>query len=876
MTALTLAFAASCAGSEPAPPAEEPQVPEPPPTLPEPVAADTDAPDTVTAGAIIAVRCTVIDELGEIIEAPADATPRLRVSPADSVVRNDDGDLVATRAGEVDIACAFPSLRVLDDSPDRVRIEPGDAAEVVTAVDATSVIAGGSANATCVVYDAFGNYIESPDPAPELRLEPDEDGNTITGLSAELTRAGVYDARCDLAGTATRARRLEVVPALPANLAIDRVPDELVYAAGQIVEIAQIVTDRYGNRIVGATLPATSQPSGTPVGDARFRWASDGVYLVTARVAPPTDGNVELTQSVEIVVNGAGPQITCGGGDGPTDGEMINVAAGTEIAFTGQVADANDVARVTVAGVEASLSADGTFSAPLTTRFGINFADVVAVDSFGAESSRTCSFLAASRFIGETDPLGGAVSLSLVQEAIDDRNRGDGLDSINDLLAAVINSPGLRDTLHDALLAANPLKDSCDQRVFGACVFRSRINYRDSRIRGPNSGSLDLVGGGIRAAVTLSNVDIDLDLGGTIDTSINATFRTVAMGLVFDAALSEGRPSASVRSTEVDVSGLDVDVGGVPEFLEDIILGIFRGRIERLVEDLLRDQVRDNFGAIIDGLLAGLDISTLGTSFDVPRRDGGEPIALDFGVGFSSLDTGGSRMLFGIASRFSADVAVAQPTLGVSVPPGPVLGDPATDQPIAASVHLGLINQVLHSLWRAGLFEARITGDVLGGGLPEGVVADLSARLPPVAEMRPDGVVELGLGALGLQLTFPGLFEEPLDVVLGARASAGVTLDGNDLAFGDLAVEELHFSTGAVSLSAATREVLEGFFLSLVQRLVDGALNDALPALPIPSFALPAEVGDFGLPVGAELGIRSPSLSPEPQHFVLRGGFGVL
>ena len=70
--------------------------------------------------------------------------------------------------------------------------------------------------------------------------------------------------------------------------------------------------------------------------------------------------------------------------------------------------------------------------------------------------------------------------------------------------------------------------------------------------------------------------------------------------------------------------------------------------------------------------------------------------------------------------------------------------------------------------------------------------------------------------------------------------------------------------------------MLERFFLSLVQRLVDGALNDALPALPIPSFALPDDVGPFGLPVGAELGIRNPSLSPEPQHFVLRGGFGIL
>ena len=203
-------------------------------------------------------------------------------------------------------------------------------------------------------------------------------------------------------------------------------------------------------------------------------------------------------------------------------------------------------------------------------------------------------------------------------------------------------------------------------------------------------------------------------------------------------------------------------------------------------------------------------------------------------------------------------------------------GDPATSQPLAASVHLGLINQVLHTLWRAGMFEARITGDAIGGDLPPGLVAELSAGLPPVASMRDDGTVELGLGSLSLGLVYPGLFDEPLDVVLGARTHTEVRIDGDDLAFSGIVIDELFFSTGEVSLDAATRDVLERFLVALVQRLVDSALNDALPALPIPSFTLPDAVGEFGLPAGAQLGIRAPALAREPQHFVLRGGFGIL
>ena len=52
------------------------------------------------------------------------------------------------------------------------------------------------------------------------------------------------------------------------------------------------------------------------------------------------------------------------------------------------------------------------------------------------------------------------------------------------------------------------------------------------------------------------------------------------------------------------------------------------------------------------------------------------------------------------------------------------------------------------------------------------------------------------------------------------------------------------------------------------------ALNDSLPALPIPSFTLPSSVSAYGLPGGAQLGITSPSLSRSGNHLLLRGGFG--
>jgi hypothetical protein len=61
----------------------------------------------------------------------------------------------------------------------------------------------------------------------------------------------------------------------------------------------------------------------------------------------------------------------------------------------------------------------------------------------------------------------------------------------------------------------------------------------------------------------------------------------------------------------------------------------------------------------------------------------------------------------------------------------------------------------------------------------------------------------------------------------------------------------------------------------LLERVMYSAIDGALPAIPIPSFTLPSSLGTYGLPVGAVLGITTPTLSTEPPHFVLRGGFAV-
>jgi hypothetical protein len=87
-------------------------------------------------------------------------------------------------------------------------------------------------------------------------------------------------------------------------------------------------------------------------------------------------------------------------------------------------------------------------------------------------------------------------------------------------------------------------------------------------------------------------------------------------------------------------------------------------------------------------------------------------------------------------------------------------------------------------------------------------------------------------------------------------------------------VDELHFSPENRALTPAQLDELESFLLELVRYLVDESVNSALPALPIPDFALPDSLAEFGFAPGTRLGLVAPRLFTNATHFVAEGNFG--
>lgn len=211
------------------------------------------------------------------------------------------------------------------------------------------------------------------------------------------------------------------------------------------------------------------------------------------------------------------------------------------------------------------------------------------------------------------------------------------------------------------------------------------------------------------------------------------------------------------------------------------------------------------------------------------------------------------------------------------MPTGPVLLDTSSNRPLTVAVHLGVLNKALHALWRGGLFDADVASALSGGGFPSGTSATMSTALPPVASIKGADKAVVYLGGITLNLTYPGIFDEPVAFKLGGVAETGITLtNGDELNFQNITITELYFSPVGISLDADSRAVLEDFLTSLLQGVLDTSLNNALPALPIPSFTLPASVGQFGLPAGQDLGLANPTLGGDTTHLILKSDFGLL
>lgn len=842
------------------------------------VVATSVANRTVTAGERIGVRCAVLDGRGEpALDAhgqPLTDTVELAIAylSLDLFSKDGDGQVVAARVGKATVRCSAPGLGLVDPDPEEIEIVAGPPARVVTQLASAISVAGEPVGVTCLAFDAFNNPVAGFPRA--LALSPFGAGTTTTAESVTATVAGDYDVSCVVTGAAdVEDDFLVVVPALPSSLVATVVPERTVYTIDDQVTLVAEARDRFGNRVDDVALSYGAAPGVPSPSEAAFRFAQDGAFALSATVTSPTFADTPLAASHTVFVNSAGPAIQCMRADAPqqpSEAYMLQRAPST-LVLPVRVSGAFAVQSVTINGAPAAFNpSSGNYEAGVQADFGMTFADVVARDQFGRENSTTCFVLAAESFTAENATMPGAIGMRLDPNAIGDP-QPTGLDSINDILHTILGSAQLRTLVDGGLGAKNPIGNgSCG--IF-ACT--PRLSYNAGTIHwDPPSSSLSLVPGGLQAQVRLPNVHLSVNACGTTccigGSTIGVTASSISATVSFSLQLQGGVLRAALQGTPgVTVDSIGLDGSGFCGVIIDLIQSFLKPTVHDAVQSALTGFISGNVAPLLDQLVSSLDISTLGASISVPRLDSSGSIGLQFGLAFSSFDITTARALLGIGTRFTpAAVGQNRPSLGIPRrASAPLLDPPGTigARPVGLSLYEGVLNQVLHGLWRGGFFHATLQ---LGSAS-----ATIDARLPPVAAVT-GNQAQLMLGGIEATIQIPGFIDTPIPLLFGGRATATVSLAGDVLRFGNLTLTQLFVST-QVSLTQNQRNALASLLTQVLQGSFASAISGGLPAFPIPTFALPASVAAFGLPAGAELGILNPQLATSGTHFVLTGSFGV-
>jgi hypothetical protein len=836
------------------------------------------AKSTFSAGEPIGARCAVLDAQGQpaLDDAGEPLTSTIELAIAyqheDSFATDADGQIVAARVGKATVRCAAPDLGLVDADPEDIEIIAGSPVRVVTRLARPTAVAGVAVGVSCLAFDAFNNAVTAFDQS--LALSPFGAGTTATADSVSATFAGEYAVSCVVDGAAeVEEDLLIVVPALPSSLAVSVEPEREVYAVSEQVTLVAEARDQFSNRVEDISFAYTAAPGVPSPSEAQFRFAQDGAFALSATVTSPTVENLPLTRGQTVFVNSSGPTIQCMRADAPSqpgDAYMMQLAPSTVIVPV-RVTDTFDVQSVAINGTPATFNAStGNYQAGVPVGFGMTFVDVVARDQFGRENSTTCFVLAAASFGAEDSHTAGSIGMRLDPTAIGDP-QPTGLNSLNDILAVILSSAQLRGLVNGGLVAANPINDgSC-----GVFACSPRVNYNSGTIQWDQpSSTLALVTDGLQAQVTLPNVRLSVAACGTTccigGSTIAVRASSITATIRFGLQLQGGVLRASLQgSPTVAVGSVSLNGSGFCGFLIDLLEGFFTGTVRDAVRNALVSFINSDVAPLLDQLVSSLDINTLGQSFEVPRLDGSGNIALQFGLAFSTFEITTARALLGIGTRFTpASVGHNRPSLGIARRTAGVFLDPpgtSTARPVGLALHEGVLNQVLHGLWRGGFFQATL--QIASG------TATIDARLPPVATIV-GTQAQMMLGGIQATIRIPGVIDTPIPILFGGRANAQVSLSGDALRFGNLTLTQLFVSFQA-SLTQTQRTAMASLLTQVLQSVLADAINDGLPALPIPTFALPEAAAEFGLPAGAELGILNPQLTTSGSHFVLTGGFGV-
>jgi hypothetical protein len=485
------------------------------------------------------------------------------------------------------------------------------------------------------------------------------------------------------------------------------------------------------------------------------------------------------------------------------------LAEGAEVTVTGRVTD-NGKVRVTVAGVEADVADDGTFSASVPVPDGITLLETHAIDSAGQDVRDVRAVLA-----GTLAPSDGSTTGMLGARA--------GASALAAVGNAVANQANTID-FNAAAQAMNPVYDNGG--CLGATLNITSVSLGDLAVDlAPASGLLT-------TDVTIPDIDVRIHanfkvacIGGHTDITVRATKAMIHGDLGLTVA--GNKVATSLPNVTVGFENFSLDIGGVPGAIEDLL----DGEARKAVEKLLTTQIKTRVPPMADSALAGLIAHPLATSLlghdttitITPTTVSITPTELFVGVATRIRVTGGEGGTFMTTSTAQSSTTMGS-THGLGL---------AVDDDIANSLFAGL--------WAAGALDQSVSVDAIpgiGGLLDDDARSlDLTLSLPPTVSTD-SGELVLALGDAILSVKDASNTEiQRIALSLKTSLKAAPTQSGT-----------VRFTVGSPTLYAQTLaitdavqsplsdEQLEGLITG-AWGLVSSTLNDTLGNVPMPSIA---------------------------------------
>lgn len=513
--------------------------------------------------------------------------------------------------------------------------------------------------------------------------------------------------------------------------------------------------------------------------------------------------------------------------------ERGTVTGDASVTVTGRASDAESaVLQVTVNGTLASVADDGSFSASITLPEGITLIETVATDGGGNTASDARAILA-GELVDQTTPVAQAIAAFISPQAMTG-------------LADLVNSYTSGIDLTALAKSYNPVVDTGD-----SC--NDYKAYVDSVQRGPIEVSADAAEGGIQGRVSIR----ELVIRGHIDyravcVSGSASYTVTAdaydAGALIAPALADGTIAIRLEGVTSSFRGFNVDVSGVPGFIEDRFEDDVRDKVAAILRDKIASIVPPLASEFLDGFVSKTyQVSLLGQTIQFSFW----PSAMRWTAAGGSLVLDMQSSVMDVEGRY-----LSTPT------------ERPSDQDLASSglrvaMADDVFNQLLASVWSSGALEDTLVPgetDGLGGAIGGDVDrATVTMLLPPVASFdTTTGTSRLTLG----------------DLVVDAYSEDGGTL----ASFAVSAQIDLAVTTGAsgkVQLVTGHPRILAQVLEQSSELLtpLDPSKAAAIAELAIKQLTLKADdlLDDIPVPGLSNATIASPTFQPVRGYLMMGG-----